>query len=89
MEIAGPVVAFGAIIFSIVVGIVTVRLATSKIKQHEQRSRVVESTERDHISEDVLSRLNEVDHLTRRLTELEERVDFAERLLARPREDQR
>ncbi len=89
MEIVGPVIGFGAIIFSVVAGIVTVRLATSKIKQHELRSRVVESTERDQLLEEIQGRLNEFEHLTQRMTELEERVDFAERLLARPREDQR
>lgn len=89
MEIVGPVVGFAAIIFSIVAGIVTVRLATSKIKQHELRSRVVDPTERDQVLEDVQSRLGELDQLTQRMSELEERVDFAERLLAQPREGQR
>jgi hypothetical protein len=89
MEIVGPVIGFGAIIFSIAAGIVTVRLATSKIKQYELTSRVAEPTERDHILEDVQSRLGELDQLTQRMSELEERVDFAERLLAQPREGQR
>jgi hypothetical protein len=87
MEIVGPVIGFAAIIFSIVAGIVTVRLVTSKIKQHE--SRAVDPTERDHVLQDVQSRLGELDQLTQRLSELEERVDFAERLLAQPREGQR
>ena len=89
MEIVGPVIGFGAIIFSIVAGVVTVRLATSKIKQYELKARVAEPTERDHILEDVQSRLGELDQLTQRMSELEERVDFAERLLAQPREGQR
>jgi tetrahydromethanopterin S-methyltransferase subunit G len=89
MQIVGPVIGFAAIIFSVVAGVVTVRLATSKIKQYEQRARVVESPEHDRVLEDVQSRLGELEQLTQRLGELEERVDFAERLLAQPREGQR
>ncbi len=89
MEIVGPVVGFAAIIFSIAAGVVTVRLVTSKIKQHELISRGSGPTERDHALEDVQSRLGELDQLTQRVSELEERVDFAERLLAQPREGPR
>lgn len=87
MEIVGPVVGFTAIIFSVVAGIATLRLVTSKIKQHE--SRAMGPTERDQVLEDVQSRLGELDQLTQRMNELDERVDFAERLLAQPREGQR
>ncbi len=79
MEIVGPIIGFAAIIFSVVAGIVTVRLATSKIKQQEARA--VDSAERDHLLQ---SRLGELDQLTQRMNDLEERVDFAERLLAQP-----
>ena len=40
-------------------------------------------------SDDVQSRLAELDQVKQRLGELEERVDFAERLLARQRESER
>lgn len=40
-------------------------------------------------SEEVHARLAEVDDLKQRVAELEERVDFAERLLARQREGER
>jgi hypothetical protein len=36
--------------------------------------------------EELRERVAELDHLSRRVTELEERVDFAERLLAQQRE---
>ena len=41
------------------------------------------------VSEDLQSRLAELDEVKQRLGELEERVDFAERLLARHREAER
>lgn len=37
--------------------------------------------------EDMQARLGELDEMKHRMNELEERVDFAERLLARPREE--
>jgi len=40
-------------------------------------------------TEDVQARLAELDELKQRVGELEERVDFAERLLARQREGER
>ena len=70
-------------------GIVMVRLLTSKIAHPELRSRVVDPTERDHVLEDVQGRLGELDQLKQRISELEERVDFAERLLAKQREADR
>jgi hypothetical protein len=89
MEIVGPVIGFSAIIFSVVAGIVTVRLATSKIKQYERASRGAGPAGGDHILEEVQNRLGELDQMTRRMNELEERVDFTERLLTQPRESQR
>ena len=89
MEIVGPVIGMGAIILFAAAGIVMVRLLTSKITQHELKSRVVDPTERDHALGDVQVRFGELDELKQRIGELEERVDFAERLLARQREGQR
>jgi len=89
MEIVGPVFGIGAIILFVAAGIVMVRLLSSKIARPELKSRVADPTERDQVLEDVQSRLGELDQLTQRMSELEERVDFAERLLAQPREGQR
>jgi hypothetical protein len=89
MEIVGPIIGFGAIIFSITAGIISVRLVTAKIRQHELKSGLVDSPQRDHLLAEVQNRLGELDHLTQRVSELEERVDFAERLMAQPPEDRR
>lgn len=86
MEIVGPVIGIGAIILFVAAGIVMVRLLTSKFAQPELKSRVLDPTERDQVLEDVQVRLGELDQLKQRISELEERVDFAERLLARQRE---
>ncbi len=89
MEIFGPVFGLGAIIFFVAAGIVMVRLVSAKIARSELKSRGPDPTGRDQLLEDVQSRLGELDQLTQRIGELEERVDFAERLLAQPREGQR
>ncbi len=89
MEIVGPVIGMGAIILFVAAGIVMVRLLTSKITQHELKSRGVDPTERDQILEDAQVRFGELDQLKQRIGELEERVDFAERLLSKQREGQR
>ena len=86
MEIVGPVIGIGAIIFCVAAGIVMVRLLTSKIAQPQPKSRLVDPTERDQVLEDVQVRFGELDQLKQRISELEERVDFAERLLAKQRE---
>ncbi len=86
MEIVGPVIGIGAIILFVAAGIVMVRLLTSKIAQPELKSRVVDPTERDQVLEDVQVRFGELDQLKQRISELEERVDFVERLLAKQRE---
>ena len=85
MEIVGPVIGFAAIILSVAAGIVMVRFFTSKIPRSEL-NRGADSTGRDQALQEVQSRLGELDQLTQRLGELEERVDFAERLLAHPRD---
>ena len=55
----------------------------------ELKSRVVDPTEHGQTAEDVQACLGEIDQLKRRMSELEERVDFAERVLAKQREAQR
>ena len=83
MEIVGPVIGIGAIILFVAAGIVMIRLVTAKFAQP---SRIVDQTERDQVLGDVQVRLGELDQLKQRISELEERVDFAERLLAKQRE---
>jgi tetrahydromethanopterin S-methyltransferase subunit G len=89
MEIAGPVIGIGAIIAFIVAGQVILRLVPPRIAQHKLESRIVDPTEHGRVLEDVQVRLGELDQLKQRIDELEERVDFAERLLAKHREEQR
>lgn len=86
MEIVGPVLGIGAIIFSIVAGVVTVRLVNAKIRMQELRSQGMDVEERDRLLEELQGRQVELEQLTRRVSELEERVDFAERVLAQPRD---
>lgn len=88
MEIVGPVVGIGAIIMFVATGIVMVRVLTSKLAPG-QKTRAVDSTERDQVLEDVQVRFDELEQLKQRMSELEERVDFAERLLAKEREGRR
>ncbi|HEX9582400.1 MAG TPA: hypothetical protein VF970_14950 [Gemmatimonadales bacterium] len=88
MEIVGPVIGFGSIIMFVSAGIVMVRFFTSKIPHPDAKSRL-EDAERTQMLEDIQLRLGEFDQLTQRVGELEERVDFTERLLAKQREGQR
>ena len=81
MEIVGPVIGIGAIIMFVSAGIVMIRRLAPR--------RAVDPTERDHVLEDVQIRLGELDQLKQQVSELEERVDFAERLLAKQRETPR
>lgn len=87
MEIVGPVLGIGAIIAFIAAGIVAVRFAASRFPL--PKSHQLDPTNRDQILEDLQMRVGELDHMKERLSELEERVDFAERLLAKQRDEQR
>ncbi|MGH7615123.1 MAG: hypothetical protein ACREMW_13915 [Gemmatimonadales bacterium] len=86
MEIIAPVIGVGSIILIGAVGIVMVRVLTSKFAHPQLKG---DQSERDHLLEEVQVRLGELDQLKQQVSELEERVDFAERLLARQREGQR
>src|SRR5438309_10427880 len=55
----------------------------------ELTSRVVDTAEQGQTLDDVQARLGDLDQLKQRMSELEERVDFAERLLVKQREAQR
>jgi Tfp pilus assembly protein PilO len=80
MEIVGPVIGIGAIIMIGAAGIVMIRRLAPRAAQPQF------PTERDQVLEDVQARFGELDQVKQRLSELEERVDFAERLLAKQRE---
>ena len=81
MEIVGPVIGIGTLILVGAAAIVMIRRLAPKS--------AVDPTARDQVLEDVQVRLGELDQLKRQVNELEERVDFAERLLAKQREGPR
>ena len=82
MEIVGPVIGIGAIISFVVAGIAVVRRLPPASRGHH-----LESDERQ-LLDDVQARLGELEQLTQRIGELEERVDFSERVLGQLRERQ-
>jgi cell division protein FtsB len=85
MEIVGPVLGIGALMMIAAAGIVSVRVLTARFAHPQLRN----TPERDALLEDVEARLAELDQLKQRVVELEERVDFAERVLAQQREARR
>jgi hypothetical protein len=80
-EIFWPTAAFGTLILLVLGGIVLLRLLPHK-------SRQLDSRDRDAL-EDVQARLNQLDQLQERVSDLEERADFAERILSKQREGER
>jgi len=75
----------GAILMVVsVLKVVTARLMPAGYRQRSWRGETLPPE-----TEDLQARLAEVDQLKQRVAELEERVDFAERLLARQREGER
>src|SRR5207244_4914990 len=81
-EVFGPTIGCGAMVVLVFAGRAVLRLLPSR------KSRVADPAERQAL-EDLQRRLDELDQLTQRLSELEERVDFTERLMAQQREGQR
>jgi hypothetical protein len=67
-----------------VLKVVTARLMPPGYRQRSWRGEILPPE-----TEDPQARLAELDQLKQRVGELEERVDFAERLLARQREGER
>jgi hypothetical protein len=80
-EVLWPTAAFGAMIVLVFGGLALLRLLPHK-------SRALEQAEREAL-QDVQHRLGQLDQLQERVSELEERVDFAERLLAKQRDADR
>ena len=86
-----PEWAFGVvvIILSIAAAVLLVNWIRPDIARPDPKSRAADSTERGQALEDVQVRLGELDQLKQRVGDLEERVDFAERVLAKQHEGQR
>ena len=81
-EVFWPTVSFGTIIVLVFGGVALLRLLP------HPKSRALEQPDREAL-DDLRLRLGQLDQLQERVGELEERVDFTERLLARPREGER
>jgi len=81
-EVFWPTAAFGAIIVLVLGGVVLLRFLP------QPKSRALNQPDREAL-EDLQGRLGELDQLQERLSQLEERVDFAERILAKHREGDR
>lgn len=79
LEIVWPVIGIGSIIMIAAAGIVMVR------RLAPPRSGA-DTSERDRLLDEVHDRLGDVEQLKRQVSELEERLDFAERILASQRE---
>lgn len=77
------------IILTIAGSVLIVHWIRPEIARPDPKSRVTDSTEHGQTLEDAQGRLGELDQLKQRMSELEERVDFAERLLAKQREGPR
>src|SRR5258708_19329811 len=69
------------IILTIAGSVLMVHLIRPDLSRRDPQSRVADPTEHGQTLEDVQVRLGELDQLRQRMSELEERVDFADRLL--------
>ncbi|HWO88848.1 MAG TPA: hypothetical protein VNL98_06835 [Gemmatimonadales bacterium] len=76
-EVLWPTAAIGTLIALVFGGVATLRMLP--------RSRGARELDRETLNE-LHDRVDQLDQLQRRVSELEERVDFAERMLARQRE---
>jgi hypothetical protein len=78
-EVFWPTAAFGTLILLILGGVVLLRFLP------HPKSRTLSQPDRD-ILEDLQARVGRLDQLQERINQLEERVDFAERILTKQRE---
>jgi hypothetical protein len=78
MEVIAPLLGFVTIIAAITTGVIAVRRFSPSPRTLD--------TAGQQLLEDLQSQVAELESVKQRLAELEERVDFAERVLARPRE---
>src|SRR5262245_15648847 len=81
-DVFWPTAAFGAIIALVFSGLAVLRLLP------HPKARGLDPAERDTL-EELRLRLGQVDQLEQRVGDLEERVDFTERLLAQQHESER
>ncbi len=81
-EVFWPTAAIGALILLVLGGAVLLRFLP------QPKSRVMNQPEREAL-EDLQARLDQLDQLQERIRELEERVDFGERILAKQRQGER
>jgi len=81
-EIFWPTAAFGTIILLVFGGVALLRFLP------HPKSRALNESDREAM-EDLQARVGQLDELRHRINQLEERVDFAERILAKPREGER
>jgi len=81
-DVFWPTAAFGALISLVFSGVALLRLLP------HSKDRTLEPAERETL-EELRLRLAQVDELQQRVGELEERVDFAERILAQQHESER
>lgn len=75
MEVVAPVAGIGSLIMITAAAIVMIRRLAPSVPR--------DAADRDQLLDDVHSRLDELDQLRQRMGELEERLDFAERVLAK------
>ena len=81
-EVFWPMAAFASIILLVVGAVVVLRYLP------RPKSRVIDQPDQEAL-QDLQVRLGELEQLQGRVSELEERVDFAERLMAKQREGER
>lgn len=89
MEVVAPVLGIGAIIAFMTGGIVVIRWAATRFPRSAVLARDLDEAERDQAIEDLQARVAELEPLRQRVVELEERLDFTERLLASRRDESR
>lgn len=78
MEILGPVIGIGSLMMIGASAIVMIRRLAPR--------NTMDARDRDQLLEELHGSRDELEQLRRRVGELEERVDFAERVLAKQRE---
>jgi hypothetical protein len=86
MEIVGPVLGIGTLIALVVGGIIAVRVVAARFPSPRDRARGLDLAERDQLIDDLQARVAELEQVKEHVMELEERLDFAERLLTQQRE---
>ncbi len=79
-EVLGPIVGIGSIVTIITAALILLRYAVYKIPG---RSTARIDPARDQLLEELQLRVGELEEMKHRMIELEERLDFAERLLAK------